>query len=414
MRDLPRMACLACLLPLLLWHAAFQRLWYFGDDWVQLSEMAQVGFASWVLRPFAENVVPLYKLLWGAAIYVFDGSYFALIVLVWLTHILNLWLLAKVLKRCEVPPAAIVCAVLTCGMPWTNIESLAWSVQWTGLLSSAAWLATWLCVLRLRDERRPAAAWVLPLYFASLVAAPLFHSRGILNGLALGACLLFAGRRAARLGAWSLAIAAVMAGIIYLLAARHAPVKPHLQAVPHMLAFAFYYLTLNPVFGLLSLPLEQISLSLAAGLGALKAIIVGRGFAVSPRQSRPFLMAALLMELGYAAVLGFGRYHTGVGSAPSSRYQYMSWFGFAPFLGMVLNDLLCRITQPQLRRSVAAAVLTAGALFLLWPWKQEMENWSGWRGVETRETVRSAPPDATLRGITVARARELVALYHLK
>jgi len=396
MRYLPRMACLACLLPLLLWHAAFQRLWYFGDDWVQLSEMAQVGFAGWVLRPFAENVVPLYKLLWGAAIYLFDGSYFALIVLVWLTHILNLWLLAKLLERYEVPPVAIVCAVLTCGMPWTNIESLAWSVQWTGLLSSACWLA----------------AWVLPRYLASLVAAPLFHSRGILNGPALGVGLLLQKRR--RAGLWSLAISAGMAGIIYLLAARHAPVKPHLQAVPHMLVFAFYYLTLNPLFDLLSLPLEQIRLSLAAGLGALKAIIIVRGFAVSPRPARPFLAAALLMDLGYAAILGFGRYHTGVGSTPSSRYQYMSWFGFAPFLGMVLADLICRIARPHLRRAVAAAVLTAWALFLLWPWKREIEWWSGWRGTETRETVRSSPPDTKLRGITVGRARELVVLYRLK
>lgn len=122
---LPPFACLLCLAPFLLCYRAFTRLWFFGDDWVQLSEMDRVGFFPWLLRPFAENLVPLFKVIWAGAIHVFDGSYFALIALLWTVHLVKLLLFAKVLTRLQFPSLAVVCAVLSAGLPWTNIESLA-------------------------------------------------------------------------------------------------------------------------------------------------------------------------------------------------------------------------------------------------------------------------------------------------
>ena len=421
-RYLTQAACLICFLPLLLSYSSFRKLWYFGDDWDQLSEMANRGFLDWMLRPFAENFVPLYKLLWAGALHVFGGSYFALITLVWITHILSLLLLARVLKRCEAPPAAIICAVLTLGMPWSNIESLAWSTQWTGLLSSSAYLVAWLCLLRALDERSTVARWAIPAYFLTLVAAPLFHSRGILNGLAIGGCLLVyrpfvRGLRSrwVLLCVGSLVAAATMSGVIYLLALRQAGTALHLGATNQMAVFSLYYLALNPGFHILLLPVQLLGWPTAALLGGLKAAIVARGFVVSSRKMRPFLLSVILLDLGYAMTLGFGRFHTGLGATVSSRYQYVSLFCFAPFLGMALEDLARRIRQTRPRRAATAVVLTAWTLLLFWPWRREMESWSRWRGSDIRQVVRFAPPETKVPFslTTAGRARELTFLYDL-
>jgi hypothetical protein len=401
LRYAPYLACLLCLLPILLCYRSFAQLWLFGDDWVQLSEMASVGFFPWLLSPFAENFVPLYKFVWAAALHLFDGSYFALMELLWAVHILNLLLFAKVLARLHVPMLAIVCAVLTAGLPWTNIETLTWSVQLTGLLSTAAYFLAWLSL----------DGW--PLLCASLIAAaPLFHARGLANGFAIGLALLIA-RRHTRLATACLAISAALTAIIYLLTLRHAGIRTNTTTVPHMAVFALHYLALNPLLRVLPLPVQHIGWTIVASLGAIKALIVACGFRVSSRPVRPFLVAAILLDAGYAAILGFGRYHTGLDLAVSYRYQYISWFCFAPFLALLADDLLERIPWPAPKWIAATALLAAWAIFLAWPWRRQMETWSEWRGSETRQIVRTAMPQTPLRAITVGRARELQARYHL-
>jgi hypothetical protein len=419
-RYLTQIACLVCFLPLVLNYSSFRVLWYFGDDWDQISEMARLGLWRWMLRPFAENVIPLYKLLWAGALHIFNGSYFALIVLIWITHVLSLLLLAKILRQCEAPPAATVCAVLTFGMPWSNIESLAWSTQWTGVLSSAAYLVAWLCVLRLAGGRGAAPRWAMPVYLAALVAAPLCHARGILNGLAIGGCLLVCKSFVRDRSVWALLCAGSFAaaagvGAIYFIALPERGVVLHPGAFKQMAGFSLYYLALNPALHLLLLPVQQPGWSVVTLLGALKAAILARGFAVSSRKVRPFLLSLILLDLGYAAILGVGRFHTGPGAAVSSRYQYMSLLCFAPFLGMTLDDLLRRIGRRRARQVWTAAVLTAWALLLLWPWRREMAWWSRWRGSDIRQIVRYAPAQTTVPySLTVAgRARQLTSLFNL-
>ena len=109
-------------------------------------------------------------------------------------------------------------------------------------------------------------------------------------------------------------------------------------------------------------------------MGALKAIVIARGFVVRPRSAHPFLIAAILLDFGYAAMLGFGRSYTGLDGAVSSRYQYLSWFCFAPFLGIVFANSTSRTVWYVPRRALAAALLVAWAVFLIWPWRREAEG----------------------------------------
>src|SRR5467141_3545271 len=55
---------LAALFPLVAIFPALLRLIWFGDDWKLLSDYAEVGLASLLIQPFAENFAPLFKLIW--------------------------------------------------------------------------------------------------------------------------------------------------------------------------------------------------------------------------------------------------------------------------------------------------------------------------------------------------------------
>ncbi|MBK8857593.1 MAG: hypothetical protein IPN11_07875 [Opitutaceae bacterium] len=70
--------------------------------------MAAAGLWEWTGRVFSENFVPLFKLLWGGAALLFDGSYAAMIWLLWLTHGLNTMLLGRVILRAGFPWLAIL------------------------------------------------------------------------------------------------------------------------------------------------------------------------------------------------------------------------------------------------------------------------------------------------------------------
>jgi len=422
-RHGPFLACLACGLPLLLWHSVFGKLWYFGDEWVELSEIPRFGLMHWLVYPFAENFVPLFKLLWAAAIYVFHGQYFALIALDWSIHILNLLLLAELLKRWGMRPAAIVFAVLMLGMPWSNIESLGWALQVHGLLSSTTYLLAWFCLLQLETGTERTRRWPLILYFLCIIAAPLFHSRGILNGIALGAPLLIYGlsgtaesrRRWIWLGILSIAATFLLAGSVSYLAPAPNLKLMHGPNLLPMALHALYYLALNPLFDIALLGWQQFGVLSVLAFGALKALILVRGFLRSPRKLHPFLISIVVMDLGYSAILGMGRYHAGLGNTISSRYQYMSLFCFAPFLAVVVDDIVRQIGRIRLRRTIYTAALLAWALFLLLPWRQRVGQWSDWRGSQVRQAMISDLPQKTMPFslITVREARELAVRFHL-
>ena len=82
-----------------LWHAQFSRLFWFADDLFLLDQISRRGFWHWTMEMFAENFAPLFKLLWGGAAFVFHGSYLAMLVLLWLTHALNIALFGRLLTR---------------------------------------------------------------------------------------------------------------------------------------------------------------------------------------------------------------------------------------------------------------------------------------------------------------------------
>ena len=99
---------LVSLLPLVVCWGQFRYLFFFHDDWEMLDGAARLGLGRWLIEPFAgEGVFPLFKLMWLGAVHLTGGSYFGMILLLWLTHAAICLLFGWLLARFGVPPAAI-------------------------------------------------------------------------------------------------------------------------------------------------------------------------------------------------------------------------------------------------------------------------------------------------------------------
>jgi hypothetical protein len=123
--------------------------------------------------------------------------------------------------------------------------------------------------------------------------------------------------------------------------------------------------------------------------------------------------------MGNAILLGIGRYHTGLPQAVSSRYQYAALVGILPLAGFWLALQWERIPTSQTpRRVILAAALALAAACMCLRWPAELDPFTAGRGTEARRSVSAAPGRGDGRvpgspGISMERAQELIAKYHL-
>lgn len=392
-------ACsLVSLLPLLVCWPQFFRLFFYHDDWEMLDSAARLGLGRWLAEPFlGEGLFPLFKLLWIGAIHLTAGSYFGMILLLWITHVAICLLFGWLLARFDLPPAAIAFALLTFGLSWTNLETLGWAMQWNAQLAIVFFLAAWHFLLGTRTLDRHAVAC-----FLCLLASGLCSSRGIISGLVLTIFVLARskGEERLRLSVLCLAPTALLVAAMWLL-------TPH-RAAPAEAALLYGcdYLLSNPLFLPLP-PLRQLFGAFAPlACGVLKAAIFVWAFRKAAPTTRPLLWTLVAFDLIVAASLGYSRWSTRLSTTVSSRYQYIPLLCFGPMAGILVARL-------RSRAQVAALLLCAVAL--AWPWKRHAEQWDVWRGANLRTTIEQAGPTERFdpSSLTAARARELVRLYGL-
>jgi len=414
--DWPILAALGvlALAPLAAHRELFGRLFWFGDEFDLIDQIDRMGFWRWMWRTFAENFVPLFKLGWGGGVVLFRGSYLAMIAMVWLTHALNVVLLGRVMRACALPWTAVILALVVFGLTPANLETLSWTVQWSAVLSATFMLLALDGFLRAPSGRAS---------FAWAAASALSFSRGVLAGpvLALG-CLwpggcpgpVAPGRTAARVAGYVLPSVAV--GV--LIAALSTGNEHHMGGHWGEAAVygAWYYL-LNPAYLLFSV--ESWGWRTVACLGLCKLAIVGWALLRSRGRQRLLFVLLVAFELGNAALLGIGRYHTGLPTTVGSRYQYASLIGMAPLAAFWLSRLWERIPVPGgLRGACAAGILALLAVHLCRLWPETLAPFSDSRGAESRRImlVEPSPGPRSVPGIpllTMERARALVEKYNL-
>jgi hypothetical protein len=411
-RWVPVGAGILALVPLIAHHALFARLFWFGDELDLLDRLDRVGVWRWTWTHFAENFVPVFKLLWVGVLTLSGGSYSAEIALLWATHALNVSLLARLMRACGLSWTAVAVATVAFGLTQANFETLAWSVQWSAVLST-----TFLLLALASFLSAPCGA----ASYAWDAASALSFSRGVLTGFLLALACLLPGpgtpRPARRvLGAAGYLLPAVLAASVI---AAFGPgnsthMRGHWEEAASYGAWNFF---LNPALGLIGA--GSASWRMAWILGAAKIALIAWALSRSGGRARLLFVLLLVFDLGNSALLGVGRYHTGLATAVSSRYQYASLVATMPCAGYVLAELWRRIPVPAGARAAAAALALGGAgAWMVAHWPDRLIPFAQERGDQPRRELLGPPsqPGATAPGVpfmSMERARELTEKYHL-
>lgn len=422
----PAVACgLVALAPFLLWYQAFTQLFWFADDFFLVDQIAMMGVGHWVGVAFAENFVPLFKLLWSAVLFGADGDYRGMLWALWLTHALNTFLLTRVVQAAGLPRFAVWFVPLVFALTPANLESLGWSVQWSAVLATTFLLAGLDLLLR-HDTGRPSGwRFWLPLTLCAAASA-LSFSRGVLAGpvLALGIALPMLDRRdtPALLARWRELLACLVPAVIVAIVIKAGAQGNHQTLSGHwgdVLWFGASYFLFNP--GYLLADAGSPTAAWLLSLGALKLGLLAWALCSTAGRMRYLLLLLVAFDLGNALLLGIGRHHTGFLGALSSRYNYSSLITTLPFLALALGALVTRLaTTAAWRGRVALAVIMlviAGQFARVWP--RELESFVAWRGRAMRALLQApATSDETARlpaldFMHVERAKALMRTFNL-
>ena len=416
-------AGLAALAPLVWQWAAFRELFWFGDEWDLLSQIEQAGLWPWLWSVFAENFVPVFKLLWGGAAQLFGGSYLAMLLLLWGTHAINAVLFGRLLLRAGFPLVATLFCQLTFGLSAVNIETLGWTVQWSAVLATTFFLLGLLALPTPASAPHTTSRRLAALMLCSAGSA-LSFSRGVLTGAVLALAQLWPearlrldlrGRTLAR-AALCLAPALAAAALIAIFATgNHRSLSHHLAEAS---SYALWYFSLNPLHRLVAV--DSWGPVTTTLLGAAKIALLIWGWRRATPGQRHLLALLLAFDLGNSVLLGIGRYHTGLETAISSRYQYGSLLAVLPFASLALDGLLTRVpTVFRLRPAVATLLLVVASLYFLREWSYEAPGFAHSRGTVTRQLLHhdEHPPEmGAVPGIpflSTSRAKELTQRFEL-
>ncbi len=401
---------LLTLLPFICFRRQFHKLFWFGDELDLLSQLRHHTFWDWLFIPFAESFVPLFKLLWGGATILFSGSYFAMEIIVWLTHALNAFLLGVILLEAGLGIFIAVLSMLTFGLAWSNIETLGWSVQWSAILSITFFLIGILFLQRKIKSDIIVSKFQFLLYGLVLFASTLSFARGILSCLVLFllSVMYYIAFKESKSKATKFAIIALLPAlfvtiIIFLTAGgNHQKVLSlDIKIVFLMFQYATHVFFLNPMYHLFTLPGES-SLYIYS-LGALKTLVITASFFVTKStRGRLILGALFFFDLGNACLLGLARYHEGLAAAVSWRYQYVSLIASFPFFVVTLNWIFDNLFHSKsIRHATSMVLISLWVYQIASPWHERLEDWSGWRGKHGRRALlRDDPAYRNWLGIT--------------
>jgi hypothetical protein len=388
--------------------------------------MADLGIRRWAFLPFAENFAPLFKVLWGGAVILFHGSYMSLLALLWFTHFAITVTFGSILRRIGFGLFSTGSAMLMCALPWMNIETLAWSVQWSPMLATFFFLLSWRLLIHIvyTNKWNGLVIGKITLYGVLLIASALCFSRGVIGGFVLAVYVTLSSRpgtlptlKRAVLGT-SCAIPAIIGALVYapvMLNTSHAQqLHGHYSAI---FEFTIYSLLLNPLFRVAWWEMPFVGFMAATTFGLFKMAVVFSGFSAArrSREQVALLGAFVLFDITNCALLGVGRFHTGIQMTVGSRYQYFSLLCLAPFLGLLMSRAWVKHST-RLDKAAAAALLLASCSLLTYRWPQELGGWSAWRGTDVRTVIelKGNPIERFASSLqNSVRAAELQAKYNL-
>ncbi len=421
-RNYPWLCAVAALVPLLVCWKDFSALFWFGDDWDLIDEMSRQNAWLWAWRPFGENFEPVFKLGWAAVVTTFHGSHMAMIVVLWLTHALMVLFYGQLLRLAGARWFTVVLCASVFGLASAHIETLGWSTQWCSLLGTMFMGASAWWFWRTDVVAAPWSWRVHGTLVLLLTASAFSFPRGVVSGAGLAAVCLLPGLRAdvswlrRFLVAFVCIIGSILSTAVIALFAQGN--QRHLGGHgAEMVQYGTWYFSLSPLHNWLGISAWGPSTTLVLGL-VKGAAIVG-GLLLARGKMRQVLWFLLVIEVAYAVLLGIGRYHTGLLTSTSSRYQYPAFIATLPFIGVCVQALLDRIPAAALRTAIGVALIGGAVWLAVKDWRPTAASWAEWRGKQGRYTVFQDPnPPATgaipgVPSMSTQRAKELTKQYGL-
>jgi hypothetical protein len=413
------------LLPFAICRTRLAELFWFGDEWDLLDQITRQGLGAWTWTVFAENFVPLFKLGWSGLVLAGGGSYLVMLAALWISHALNVALLGGWLRQAGFGWISSIFTMLIFGLASANLETLTWSVQWSAVLATTFFLGAALWQggpLQVNGGFRS-----LGILFALSSASALSFSRGVLTGAALALASLWPTPAGSPAVPWNarlrqaffclLPAAAVAAAIAHYATGNQSHLLDNPGTLGRATEYGLWYFALNPAYRLFGC--HAWGLTTTIELGALKLAAIGWALAFSRGSVRRLLAVLLLFDLGNAVLLGIGRYHTGLETVISSRYQYASLLCTLPFAGYALERLVASCAPAPARVALASALIVAATWLSARSWADDLRGWAEARGRVTRALIFTDPNPPAMGAVpgipfmSTARARELAAHYHL-
>jgi hypothetical protein len=373
------------------------RLYFFGDDFVCLFEMANEGVLRFVVRPFGGHVLVVRNLAMYVSWRLFglDAAGWGWVML--LTHALNVALLARVVQRVAARPLLAAFAAILWGTSPVNAGALGWYAVYGQVLGTTILLLL-LDGVMANAGRAVTRSRALGWCALGLAGATCFGTGiAVAIVLPLVAILLdpsLRGTPAARvLLALPVATVVLYVGLLWL-AARVGP-----PSMDQAILFATFYrrpgATLAMFVELVGFGMTSTVLSFATVgrtfpgvvtvLGALGYVAVVALGAGGDRRHRRTIAAALLIAGAVYALVAIGRAATYANfgrdlaaAAAVARYHYLAGVPLVLALGVAVDALAA---MPRAGRLVAGGVV-AWLLFLAVAWAR-----TGWR-LELREAPR--------------------------
>jgi hypothetical protein len=405
---------------------ALKKLFWFGDAWDLLSQVQAQGFLAWTFSASGENFFPLFKTLWFGSVILFDGDYFVLMTIIWFNHIVNIWILGRLLLKWNMPRVGVFITLTFFGLSLTNIETLGWSVSWASIMATTFLLVVIDRMHVFKEQKQAPHLRDSTLILICVALSALCFSRGVLTGLVLGVTLLLpyfwnsSIVTRAILAIASIAISvAVVITILLISSGNHAKLDfTDFSVLWNIFRWAIYFFSLNPVARLINLGTSSECVIFILLL--IKSAIYLCAFLVTPTRTRPLIAYLIIFDIANALLVGIGRYHTGFDAAICSRYQYQPLICFFPCVMILINKYIMKFSQSfkKYAQILLYAVAFVLAFIMISTWSSTLHQWSYWRGVSTVRILESDnPPEVgAIPGIPFLKteqARRLVKTYNL-
>lgn len=378
----------------LIWHFEyFWQFFYFMDEWDLINKMDLLGYQNWVFGFFAENFVPVFKLIWSGLIVSGNGNYHFIMVFGFLLHSLILLLIGYLLRMWGFGVFTILFSQLVVGVNYTHIEVLTWTSQYSSLLAFLSFLLVLIPFSRAYVGQIVTPWSVCALIFVVSALGALSFSRGVLNGVSIFGCcvVLWILRDPKVKSVWRAGISAMIpcVGIAVYIAiwsfsnsSNFSNSGSRLEAI---FTHFFFRISLNPWYQ--QIRELQISWSQALILFQLNVMCLVFGIRWARKANRPLLYLLVLFFLGDAFLLALGRNHLHISSVAGWRYQYLILVLFTPFVGVIFEKFLGFERRDLIRRVTSVILMVVIARWVFIPWAWHLPTWSQERGTYAREKI---------------------------